>query len=1068
LRLSEKIRIVVEMKPSWHDSVLMAIPSINGGELLDRMLPTLRVAPSSVVVIDQGSTDDTGTICARAGVEVLQLGRPHSYTEACNIGADLARRRGRRYLCVSNNDIAFRTDVMSAMHAAMEQDPWLGIVAPAQIMHVGPNDNWPPVHRVYWDLEKVEFLPDFNPQEDVVNRLEADFCELTCALVRVSAIEAIGFLDNEYGYYHEDADFGFRLRKAGYSCAYLPKAQIDHFVSSTINRDGGSRKQEYSERNKRLFVCKHLGFAVGQNLPHPDGQERSLLNQGIQACLTRYGLVAHEAPELAVSYSAPDAAGYLFTSLQAGPNFGSWIAAHRKLKAVFTTSAITRDLLAAHGISHCFHVPLGIDPDIFHPWGPARRLNDGRTIYLAVLHGQQYQLLRVILKAWHRFAPGRAARLVLYGPGLGGCIGRVPDFVLRVGKVELSRYEDEGIDVHDVLQPCGVRDLAQLYRSADYTIIGARGEDSALAALQSAACGVPCLLVDLHRTADFPTRAAVATDHLAPGIADPGDRLYELLQATLRCSSSEHDNLAVTGMLAVRKSFTVRSTAMGLHQALSRLQIRRPLRVLERLEPPQLTDVLVKSVAAPPARRSPLGAKVARRVETFGRITEGFGSAWRNIGFLEATRGVGKEVAYFASGTANKVSRIAFSATRRLGFRETEDPGVPPPCSVLLIGDINARVELGQCLRDLALAMSRNGVPFGIYSLNGGRARRRSTPYMPERYVNPGPHAVNVIEAVPGELPGVIAKLGDTHFLRSYNVLRTYCELSTAPQEWRPLLELIDELWVPNAFVREGFRAIFDRTITIVPPCVCPEQPEPGAASSFGLVEGVFYFMLRFDDFWFPRRNNPLGVVRAFRRAFPDNPEVGLIIKSNISSCPFPELRNEMRLVAQDDDRIRLIDEELSPEEMLALLAAADCYVSLHRSENCGLEMVESMALGKPVIGTDYSGSTDFLRDGTGYPIPYTLTPLRPHDYAYTEGQVWAEPDEAACAAAMVRVVRNPIEVASKTEAARLLVSKHYGPDVVWRIVANRLAAIFPHGPTRRPSPASADDRLLSSPEKPP
>ena len=80
--------------------------------------------------------------------------------------------------------------------------------------------------------------------------LESGFCELTCALVRMSAIDEIEFLDEEYGFYYEDADFGFRLRKAGYGCAYLAKSQIDHFSVSTINKENWTSKASYIAKTR--------------------------------------------------------------------------------------------------------------------------------------------------------------------------------------------------------------------------------------------------------------------------------------------------------------------------------------------------------------------------------------------------------------------------------------------------------------------------------------------------------------------------------------------------------------------------------------------------------------------------------------------------------------------------------------------------------------------------------------------------------------------------------------------------------------------------------------------------
>ena len=150
------------MVNDWNDRIIMVIPSINGGHLLERMLPTLRFRPSNVIVLDQGSSDDTERICQGAGVELLQLGRPHTYTQACNIGAQIARQRSSQFLCVSNNDIIFRTDVLRELLGEMERDPRLGIVAPSQIILDAASGVDVLARRVFWNLETVEFLHDLD------------------------------------------------------------------------------------------------------------------------------------------------------------------------------------------------------------------------------------------------------------------------------------------------------------------------------------------------------------------------------------------------------------------------------------------------------------------------------------------------------------------------------------------------------------------------------------------------------------------------------------------------------------------------------------------------------------------------------------------------------------------------------------------------------------------------------------------------------------------------------------------------------------------------------------------
>ena len=81
-------------------------------------------------------------------------------------------------------------------------------------------------------------------------------------------------------------------------------------------------------------------------------------------------------------------------------------------------------LLTDLGVANSFHIPFGIEPDVFHPWGSAHRPYD-ETTYLAIVDRQQGRLLRLILDHWHRFlASGTAARLIVLGCGISDCLGR--------------------------------------------------------------------------------------------------------------------------------------------------------------------------------------------------------------------------------------------------------------------------------------------------------------------------------------------------------------------------------------------------------------------------------------------------------------------------------------------------------------------------------------------------------------------------------------------------------------------------------------------------------------------
>jgi glycosyltransferase involved in cell wall biosynthesis len=125
------------------------------------------------------------------------------------------------------------------------------------------------------------------------------------------------------------------------------------------------------------------------------------------------------------------------------------------------------------------------------------------------------------------------------------------------------------------------------------------------------------------------------------------------------------------------------------------------------------------------------------------------------------------------------------------------------------------------------------------------------------------------------------------------------------------------------------------------------------------------------------------------------------------------------------------------------LIRASDSYVSLHRAEGFGLGMAEAMTFGRIVIGTGYSGSTDFLADETGYPVPFKLRPLEAHEYPWSRGQYWAEPDQDAAMEIMRQVVANPSEGKRRGERGREYVLHRYNPTVVGEVMRKRIDALL-------------------------
>ena len=72
-------------------SATVIVPSWNGAQRLQRLLPTLGT-DSEVVVVDNGSTDGTADLLARRfpQVEIMRLARNHGFSKAINRAAEVA------------------------------------------------------------------------------------------------------------------------------------------------------------------------------------------------------------------------------------------------------------------------------------------------------------------------------------------------------------------------------------------------------------------------------------------------------------------------------------------------------------------------------------------------------------------------------------------------------------------------------------------------------------------------------------------------------------------------------------------------------------------------------------------------------------------------------------------------------------------------------------------------------------------------------------------------------------------------------------------------------------------
>ncbi|SFB04255.1 Glycosyl transferases group 1 [Poseidonocella pacifica] len=332
---------------------------------------------------------------------------------------------------------------------------------------------------------------------------------------------------------------------------------------------------------------------------------------------------------------------------------------------------------------------------------------------------------------------------------------------------------------------------------------------------------------------------------------------------------------------------------------------------------------------------------------------------------------------------------------------------------------------------------------------------------------NPAPEGFSRAEAVSGyqraqinlfhlnaeAIPLAAAYQPDT-FSGAYNIGYFFWELDSPGACHYLGMEMLDEIWVSSEFGVSVFQPHTDKPVVNVGmsfealPDISRDEARAFLKKTAKLNSEDFVFLATFDSFSFVQRKNPLGVLAAFRDAFPVERNVRLVIKTqNRTRVADPAqiaIWKDVDKILANDDRIVLINETMQYEDLLRLKAGADAYISLHRSEGWGFGMIEAMNLNVPVICTGYSGNMEFCTEETAWLVDYEERLLEQGEYIFVRlGSFWAEPDVASASYQLRALYDDPVERERKAAAAYDFIQSKFSKQAISQRYARRLHEII-------------------------
>jgi glycosyltransferase involved in cell wall biosynthesis len=356
---------------------------------------------------------------------------------------------------------------------------------------------------------------------------------------------------------------------------------------------------------------------------------------------------------------------------------------------------------------------------------------------------------------------------------------------------------------------------------------------------------------------------------------------------------------------------------------------------------------------------------------------------------------------------------------------------------VNVAGYLNTESGMGEAARLSIHSLDAAGIPSVLNNV-ASRLRMGDSSYA--QFTEANPHPFNLVHLNADNMEWFAQARGKRYFRDRYTIGYWFWELAEFRRDWIPAFGYVDEVWCASEFGRNAIAEWSDVPVTYIPLPVVPPPTTTVDRSHFGVSQDAFLFLFTFDVSSQLERKNPFGLIQAFRRAFGEQPDVVLILKyTNAEYDP----REVTRLhEATQGSSIVHVEGYLTRDELSGLMRAADCYVSLHRAEGFGLTIAEAMALGKPVIATNYSGNTDFMTASNSYQVDYRIVPVA-RDYGpYLRGMTWADPDLDQAIALMRDVVDDRTGAAERGRRAAADIAASRTPDRTGGLVRRRLEEI--------------------------
>jgi GT2 family glycosyltransferase len=226
--------------------------SYNGCALLRQTLESFyavtQLADLEYIVIDNASRDDSVQMVRTEFPQVRLYANQENggAARAYNQGVQLAHGE---YVLFLNPDTVMKEDIVSGLVAFMEAHPQAGAASPRVLwpdgrFQLGVGGFSPSLVSFaghFWFLDRLSGgrMPAFLVQQRYLHgaATELEWLGAVCMITRRDVFDKVGLYDEQFFVYAEDAEWGERVHRAGYSIHYLAQYDVYHYLGGSSKAD---------------------------------------------------------------------------------------------------------------------------------------------------------------------------------------------------------------------------------------------------------------------------------------------------------------------------------------------------------------------------------------------------------------------------------------------------------------------------------------------------------------------------------------------------------------------------------------------------------------------------------------------------------------------------------------------------------------------------------------------------------------------------------------------------------------------------------------------------------------